>query len=79
MYTISIFEKEKDVVTGVVQRYLGRNISINLGKADAILNESEQVKGEVFKPTERIKVYILEVKNTPKGPRILVSRTHPEL
>ena len=73
------FEKEKDVVTGVVQRYLGRNISINLGKADAILNESEQVKGEVFKPTERIKVYILEVKNTPKGPRILVSRTHPEL
>ena len=73
------FEKEKDVVTGVVQRYVGKNISINLGKADAILNESEQVKGEVFKPTERIKVYILEVKNTPKGPRILVSRTHPEL
>ena len=73
------FEKEKDVVTGIVQRYIGKNISINLGKADGILNESEQVKGEVFKPTERIKVYILEVKNTPKGPRILVSRTHPEL
>ncbi|MDE6846574.1 MAG: transcription termination factor NusA [Lachnospiraceae bacterium] len=73
------YEKEKDVVTGIVQRYIGRNISINLGKADAILNESEQVRGENFKPTERIKVYILEVKNTPKGPRILVSRTHPEL
>lgn len=73
------YEKEKDVVTGVVQRYVGRNISINLGKADAMLNESEQVKGEVFRPTERIKVYILEVKNTPKGPRINVSRTHPEL
>lgn len=73
------FEKEKDVVTGVVQRYVGKNITVNLGKADAILNETEQVKGEVFKPTERIKVYILEVKNTPKGPRILVSRTHPEL
>ncbi len=73
------FEKEKDVVTGVVQRYVGKNIAINLGKADAILNETEQVKGEIFKPTERIKVYILEVKNTPKGPRILVSRTHPEL
>ena len=73
------FEKEKDIMTGVVQRYLGRNISINLGKADALLNENEQVKSEVFKPTERIKVYILEVKNTPKGPRILVSRTHPEL
>lgn len=73
------YEKEKDVVTGVVQRYIGHNISINLGKADAMLNEGEQVKGEVFKPTERIKVYILEVRNTPKGPRILVSRTHPEL
>ena len=73
------YEKEKDVVTGIVQRYTGRNISINLGKADAILNEAEQVKGEEFKPTERIKVYILEVKNTPKGPRIMVSRTHPEL
>ena len=73
------YEKEKDVVTGIVQRYIGRNISINLGKADAILNESEQVKSENFRPTERIKVYILEVKNTPKGPRILVSRTHPEL
>ena len=73
------YEKEKDVVTGVVQRYLGKNISINLGKADAMLSESEQVKGETFRPTERIKVYILEVKNTPKGPRINVSRTHPEL
>lgn len=73
------FNMEKDVVTGIVQRYLGRNVSINLGKVDAILNEAEQVKGEVFKPTERIKVYILEVKDTPKGPRISVSRTHPDL
>ena len=73
------YEKEKDVVTGVVQRYIGKNISINLGKADAMLSEAEQVKGEVFRPTERIKVYILEVKSTPKGPRINVSRTHPEL
>ena len=73
------YGKEKDVVTGVVQRYLGRNVSINLGKVDAILNENEMVKGEVFKPTERIKVYILEVKDTTKGPRIAVSRTHPEL
>ena len=71
--------KEKDVVTGVVQRYIGKNVSINLGKADALLTESEQIKGEVFKPTERIKVYILEVKSTSKGPKILVSRTHPEL
>ena len=73
------FEKEKDIVTGVVQRYIGKNISVNLGKADAILTENEQVKGEHFEPTERIKLYIVEVKNTPKGPKILVSRTHPEL
>ncbi len=73
------FAKEKDVVTGIVQRYVGRNISINLGKADGLLNESEMVKTEHFRPTERVKVYILEVKRTPKGPRILVSRTHPEL
>ena len=67
------------MVTGIVQRNLGKNYSINLGKADAILTENEQVKGEVFRPTERIKLYILEVKDTPKGPKILVSRTHPEL
>lgn len=73
------YGKEKDVVTGIVQRYIGKNVSINLGKADALLGDNEQVKGEVFKPTERIKVYILEVKDTPKGPRIQVSRTHPEL
>ncbi|MGN0400254.1 MAG: transcription termination factor NusA [Blautia sp.] len=73
------YGKEKDVVTGIVQRNMGKNYSINLGKADAILSENEQVKTEEFKPTERIKVYILEVKDTPKGPKILVSRTHPEL
>lgn len=73
------FEKEKDIVTGIVQRYVGKNISIDLGKADAMLTENEQVKGEVFQPTERIKLYVVEVKNTPKGPKILVSRTHREL
>ena len=71
--------KEKDVVTGIVQRYIGRNVSVDLGKIDAILPESEQVKGEVFQRTERIKLYILEVKDNPKGPRISVSRTHPDL
>ena len=73
------YSKEKDIVTGIVQRYVGKNVSINLGKVDAILTENEQVKGELFQPTERIKVYILEVKSTSKGPRVLVSRTHPEL
>lgn len=73
------YSKEREVVTGIVQRYMGRNVSINLGKVDAILNENEMVKGEIFRPTERVKVYVLEVKDTPKGPKILVSRTHPEL
>ena len=58
---------------------MGKNVSINLGKVDAVLSENEQVKSEHFKPTERIKLYILEVKDTPKGPRILLSRTHPGL
>lgn len=73
------YGQEKEVVTGIVQRIMGRNVSVNLGKADGMLSENEQVKGEEFHPTERIKVYILEVKDTPKGPRILCSRTHPGL
>ncbi len=73
------YSKEKDVITGVVQRYAGRNLIINLGRADAILNENEMVKGEHYRPNDRIKVYIVEVKEDKKGPRILVSRTHPEL
>ncbi len=73
------YQKERDIVTGVVQRYIGKNISVNLGRVDAVLNENEQVKNEYFQPTERIKMYVLEVKDTPKGPKILLSRTHPEL
>lgn len=72
-------EKEQDIITGVVQRINGKNISINLGKTDAVLTENERTPGEEFIPTERIKLYISEVKDTPKGPRIIVSRNHPEL
>ena len=71
--------KARDVMTGVVQRYSGRNLIINLGRADAILNEKEMVPGEEYRPNDRIKVYVVEVKDDRKGPRILVSRTHPEL
>ena len=57
--------KEKDVVTGVVQRYVGKNISISLDdKMDALLMENEQIKGEHYRPTDRIKLYIVEVKET---------------
>ena len=71
--------KVKQLVSGVVSRQQGKSYAINLGKADALLSENEQVKGEKFKPTDRVKVYVLDVKNTAKGPKILVSRTHPEL
>lgn len=73
------YAMEKEVVTGIIQRTVGNNISVNIGKCDALLPENEQVRTEHFEPTQRIKVYILEVKSTSKGPRIQVSRTHPEL
>lgn len=76
---IQFLEKEREVITGIVQRYSGRNVCIQLGNVDAILMESEQVPGERFRPTEHIKLYVVEVKNTPKGPRITVSRKRPEL
>lgn len=73
------FEKQNDIITGIVQRINGKNISVNLGKADTVLMEKEQAPGEFFRPTERIKLYITEVKDTGRGPRIVVSRTHPGL
>ena len=73
------YSREHQIITGVVQRHIGKNININLGKADAIMPENEQVKTENYRPTERIKVLVLEVKDTPRGPHILVSRTHPDL
>ena len=75
---VQYLEKEREVITGIVQRYSGKNVCINLGRVDAILMESEQVRGEHFRPTEHIKLYVVEVKDTPKGPRITVSRSHPD-
>ncbi len=71
--------KEHTVVTGTIQDRYGKNVNINLGKADANLPESEQVKSENYIHNERIKVYVQEVRNTTRGPKIVVSRTHPEL
>ncbi len=73
------FSREHEIVTGIVQRHMGKNININLGRADGILLENEQVKTENYRPGERLKVLILEVKDSARGPHILVSRTHPEL
>ncbi|MBR1470865.1 MAG: transcription termination/antitermination protein NusA [Lachnospiraceae bacterium] len=72
-------EKKSDIITGVVQRRVGKGFSINLGKTDALLPDTECVPGEHLKPQGRVKVYVLEVTSTPKGPKITVSRSHPNL
>ena len=73
------YTKEKDIITGTVQRYSNGNYTVNLGKIDTVLTEQEQVKTEHFRSHEKIRVYVTEVKDTPRGPRIVISRTHPEL
>ena len=73
------YEKQDDIITGTVQRINGKNISVNIGKIDTVLMEKEQSKGEYFRPNDKIKLYITEVKDNGRGPRINVSRTHPGL
>src|SRR5579862_7202350 len=72
-------ERVGEVVTGTVQRREGRNVIIGLGKLDALLPAQEQVETEPYRFNDRIKVYILEVRDTAKGPQVIVSRTHPSL
>ncbi|MCK8816483.1 transcription termination factor NusA [Natroniella sulfidigena] len=71
--------RERDIVTGIVQREHKKNIIIDLGKTEAILIPPEQIQNEEYEQGDRIKVYIVEVNETTKGPNILVSRTHPGL
>lgn len=74
------YAREKDLITGIVQRIDEKNnVYVNLGKVDAVLTEKEQVKNEIFSPTDRVKLYIVEVRNETKGPKVVVSRSHPEL
>ena len=71
--------KEREVVTAIVQRKERRNVIVQMGKIDAVLAANEQIPGEQYNFMDRVKVYVLEVKQTTKGPQIFVSRTHPEL
>ncbi len=71
--------KEKDIVNAIVVRRDRKNIIVKIDKIEAVLLATEQIKGEKYTFNERIKVYVLEVKKTSKGPIINVSRTHPEL
>jgi len=71
--------KENDIVTGVVQRRDRRNVIVSLGRIEAILAPSEQMPKEPYQAHDRIKVFVLEVKQSNKGPVVNVSRTHPDL
>ncbi|WP_446899513.1 transcription termination factor NusA [Clostridium sp. LBM24168] len=72
-------EKEDDIITGVVIRKDKNNVLIDLGKTEAVLGPNEQMPGEKYNYNDRIKLYIVEVKNTTKGAQIVISRTHPGL
>ena len=71
--------KENNIVTGIVQRTEKQNVMVEVGKTEAILTQKEQVEGESYNPGERIKLYVVEVKRTSKGPQIVLSRSHPTL
>ncbi len=71
--------KEGDIVSGTVQRLEGRNVIIDMGKTEAVLPPPEQVRTEHYRPTQRLKVMLLEVFKAAKGPQVVVSRTHKDL
>ncbi|OGZ70718.1 MAG: transcription termination factor NusA [Candidatus Staskawiczbacteria bacterium RIFCSPLOWO2_01_FULL_33_9] len=71
--------REGEIVSGVVQRIEGNTIFIDIGKTLGILNRDEQIPGEFYKPSQRLKLYILKVEETPKGSVVLLSRAYPKL
>src|SRR5690606_18891540 len=71
--------KEGDIISGVVHRLEGRHVYIDLGKTEAVLLPSEQVRTEHYRPGQRLKVYLLEVQKANRGPQVAVSRTHRNL
>jgi N utilization substance protein A len=70
-------DREGKIVRGAVHRIEKRNVVVELGKAEAVITEREQLPGERYNPGDRLRAYMLEVKKTAKGPQILLSRTHP--
>ncbi len=71
--------RQGEIVTGMVQRISGKTIFVNLGRTEGILSVNEQVPGEHFEVRDRLKVYIMDVKKTTKGPQVFLSRSHPGL
>jgi N utilization substance protein A len=72
-------DKEGEVVSGVVQRFEAGQVFIDMGRTEAVLPPSEQVRTERYRVGQRLKVVLLQVARTSKGPRVIVSRSHPEL
>ncbi len=72
-------EKEFDIITGTILRKDKGIVFVNLGKLEGIIGPNEQIPNEEYKFNEKLKLYIVEVKNGSKGPQIHVSRTHPGL
>jgi len=72
-------DKEGEVVSGVVQRFEMGQVNIDLGRTEAILPAPEQVRTERYRVGQRLKVVLLQVARTSKGPKVIVSRSHPEL
>ncbi|MDD5288033.1 MAG: transcription termination factor NusA [Dehalococcoidales bacterium] len=79
----AIFEeyagKSGDIVSGVVQRIEPRQVLIDLGRVEAVLPSNEQMPNERYRVGQRLKVYMVEVAKMPRGPRVIISRSHPEL
>ena len=73
-------QHKEDIISGVVEHNeIGRTMSLDLGRAHAVMPPEEQVPTERYKKGQRVKVYVLDVRTTPKGPEILVSRSHKDM
>ena len=70
---------EGDIMTGIIQRIENRSVFLDIGKTEAILTANEQIPGEVYRHGDRLKVYMVEIRKTNRGPQVVVSRTHPGL
>jgi N utilization substance protein A len=71
--------KEGEIISGIVQRLDGKNIYFNIDRTLGLLPREEQVPGEFYRPGQRLKVFVLKVEETPRGPMILLSRAYPKL
>lgn len=70
---------EGDILTGVIHRIENRNVFLDIGKTEAVLTPNEQIPGEIYRHGDRLKVYMVEIRRTNRGPQVVVSRTHPGL